>query len=100
MQLRKFFGGQLLVVLFHKLIDIIAIHLQSPDLGQRHSDHGVLSRTPLSHSATLSDQRVFQAEESVLLVTPFHAFPIILRQETMWKRYSGTYVLTPPRLQI
>ncbi|GBO46406.1 hypothetical protein AVEN_115965-1 [Araneus ventricosus] len=37
MQLRKLFGGQFLVVLFHNLIDIIAIHLQSPYLGQRHN---------------------------------------------------------------
>ncbi|GBL79450.1 hypothetical protein AVEN_92617-1 [Araneus ventricosus] len=29
MQLHKLFGGQLLVVLLHKLIDIIGIHLQS-----------------------------------------------------------------------
>ncbi|GBM33813.1 hypothetical protein AVEN_76183-1 [Araneus ventricosus] len=50
MQLYMLFGGQSLVVLFHKLIDIIAIHLQSPDLGQRHNLvdyrlHGVLSQT-------------------------------------------------------
>ncbi|GBN07441.1 Dehydrogenase/reductase SDR family member 11 [Araneus ventricosus] len=33
-QLRKHFG-QLLAVLFHKLIDTISLRLQSPDLGQR-----------------------------------------------------------------
>ncbi|GBN05959.1 hypothetical protein AVEN_215373-1 [Araneus ventricosus] len=37
MQLHKLIGGQLLVVLFHKLIDSIIIHLQFPDLGQRHN---------------------------------------------------------------
>ncbi|GBM49340.1 hypothetical protein AVEN_148669-1 [Araneus ventricosus] len=37
MQFHKFFGGQLLAVLFLKLIDIILIHLQSHDLGQRHN---------------------------------------------------------------
>ncbi|GBN92011.1 hypothetical protein AVEN_51286-1 [Araneus ventricosus] len=38
MQIYKLFGGQLLAVLFHKLIDIISIHihLQSPDVGQRY----------------------------------------------------------------
>ncbi|GBL83772.1 hypothetical protein AVEN_132665-1 [Araneus ventricosus] len=37
MQLHKLFGVQLLAVLFHKLIDIMAMHLQSPDLGQGHN---------------------------------------------------------------
>ncbi|GBM38056.1 hypothetical protein AVEN_160316-1 [Araneus ventricosus] len=50
----KLFGGQILAVLFHKLIDIIAIHLQSPDLGQRYNLfdcrlHRVLSQTAQCH---------------------------------------------------
>ncbi|GBL96112.1 hypothetical protein AVEN_104343-1 [Araneus ventricosus] len=83
MQLRKPFGGQPLVVLFNKLIDIIAIHLQSPDLGQKHNlvEHR-LSDSSMSHSTTLADQSFFQAEVRVLLVTPSHAFSIILKQES------------------
>ncbi|GBO41039.1 hypothetical protein AVEN_239978-1 [Araneus ventricosus] len=34
MQFRMFFSGQLLTVLYHKLIDIILIRLLSIDLGQ------------------------------------------------------------------
>ncbi|GBM71271.1 hypothetical protein AVEN_117060-1 [Araneus ventricosus] len=37
MQLHKLLGGQFLNVLFHKVIDIFAFHLQSPDLGQRYN---------------------------------------------------------------
>ncbi|GBM81317.1 hypothetical protein AVEN_72556-1 [Araneus ventricosus] len=54
MQLHKLFGGQLLFVLFLKLINIIAIHLQSPDLGQRRNLvdyrlHRILFETPQCH---------------------------------------------------
>ncbi|GBM24025.1 hypothetical protein AVEN_33987-1 [Araneus ventricosus] len=63
---------------------------QSPDLGQRHNivDYKApqaLSQTPQCHITTLSRQSFFQADVRVLLVTPSHAFPIIFRQETMWK---------------
>ncbi|GBM45209.1 hypothetical protein AVEN_168289-1 [Araneus ventricosus] len=50
----KLFGGQLLVVLFHQLIDNIVIQLHSPDLGPRQNFidyrlHRVLSQTPQCH---------------------------------------------------
>ncbi|GBO38379.1 hypothetical protein AVEN_114721-1 [Araneus ventricosus] len=91
MQLHELFGGQLLIVFFHKLIDIIAIHLQSPDLGQRHDlvnyriRRVTVSDSLMPNSTALSDQSFFQEEMRILLVTPSHAFSIILRQETMWK---------------
>ncbi|GBM09697.1 hypothetical protein AVEN_186404-1 [Araneus ventricosus] len=36
-KLHELFGAQLLAVLFHKLMDIIVIHLQSHYLSQRHT---------------------------------------------------------------
>ncbi|GBN17742.1 hypothetical protein AVEN_38687-1 [Araneus ventricosus] len=84
-QLHKLFSGQLLVMLFHKFIDIISIQLQSLDLGQRYNF--VDSDSSMSHSTTLSDQSFFRAEVRVFLVIPRHAFSIILRQETIWNLY-------------
>ncbi|GBN10002.1 hypothetical protein AVEN_123654-1, partial [Araneus ventricosus] len=55
MQLHELFCGHILVVPFHKLISIIAIHLQSSDLGQDTisliigSREYLLSKTPECH---------------------------------------------------
>ncbi|GBN44724.1 hypothetical protein AVEN_5059-1 [Araneus ventricosus] len=70
MQLLKLFDGHLLVVSFHKLIEIIAIHLQSLDLIQRHNfddyrHHSTLSQTSRCHIRQHSPANFFQAEAFV-----------------------------------
>ncbi|GBN72460.1 hypothetical protein AVEN_82502-1 [Araneus ventricosus] len=79
MQLHKLFGGLLLVVFFHKLIDINDINLQSSDLGQRRNLVVTLhmaSDSSMSHSTILSRQNFFKAEVEIRLVIPFHAFSL------------------------
>ncbi|GBN37676.1 hypothetical protein AVEN_77486-1 [Araneus ventricosus] len=101
MKLHKLFYGQLLAVLFHKLIDIIVIQLYSHDLDQRHNLadfrlHRYVSENPQTHSTMLSGQSPYQAEVRVLLVSsslysstnyryqcyPAH-FPMILTKATI-----------------
>ncbi|GBN51650.1 hypothetical protein AVEN_199169-1 [Araneus ventricosus] len=86
MQLQKLFCGHILVALFHKLIDITAIHLQSPDLGQGTipliigSREYLLSKTPeyhiRQHSPTIapSNERGFSSQTVASRVT--HLQPV------------------------
>ncbi|GBL88095.1 hypothetical protein AVEN_133742-1 [Araneus ventricosus] len=80
----RFFGSQLLVVAFLKLIDI-SFALQSHDLDQRHNlvDCRVHRYCLIPLKVTFdnfSSQSFFQVEVRVLLVTPSYVFSIILRQ--------------------
>ncbi|GBO30587.1 hypothetical protein AVEN_267425-1 [Araneus ventricosus] len=77
MQLHELFGGQLLIVFFHKLIDIIAIHLQSPDLGQRHDlvnyriRRVTVSDSLMPNSTALSDPKRLPRRNEDSLGNPF-----------------------------
>ncbi|GBM34006.1 hypothetical protein AVEN_166438-1 [Araneus ventricosus] len=73
MQLCKLFGGQFLVVVFLKLIDIIFylvnMILAKDTISFTAGSTGTRSNPSKSHSTTLSSQSFFQAEARVLLVS-------------------------------
>ncbi|GBN47703.1 hypothetical protein AVEN_181122-1 [Araneus ventricosus] len=70
MQLRKLYGGQLLVVPFHKLIDIIAIHLQYPDFGKRHNLVDYRLHRVLVWKWCEQEQQAFQTLKQRLVTPP------------------------------
>ncbi|GBL97103.1 hypothetical protein AVEN_254139-1 [Araneus ventricosus] len=78
MQFLKLFSCQLLAVVFLKFSDII-FQLQLYDLVQRHnlvdsrlhSSIGTVSSPSKSHSTALFGESFYQAEVSILLVTPY-----------------------------